>query len=253
MTSKLLVIDDHPDFAVAIAQLLRGAASVAVRGVDPTKPCLEALQVVRAEGVSQLFFLIDLHLPDHTGRLSTEGGAIFARHLLDMYPDEAGFSDRIVLYSNHPEVNGTKLAADLGVRFVRKLDVGDFLLVTIPALLAKARHPVPEHQNQGRLRQHDRDARWFYKHSEAYRANAGQIAVVHQRRVWGIGVDLENALAQAKMNSECPAAEDLLFIAIPDHAYFDERGRRVEVLTLNERADGNEGHRPATKTDDPGN
>src|SRR5262245_27266824 len=251
MTIQLLIIDDRPDFAPLIAQLLRSEIpAISIRGVDGDRPCLEALQIVKAEGVAQLYFLIDLHLAHHTGVISEKGGANFAAYLLIEYAAEPGLAERIVLYSSHT-VNGIELAAELGVRFIRKQDVGNFLRVGLPRLLAKRDRETAEQHSQARVKRQERDADWFYQIAEAYRRNAGQIAAVFEERVWGVGPSVESALREARRHPGCPGMEELIFIAIPEHVFSDDRGRPVEVLELQTPAGAQDPHLPSKTNDDP--
>ncbi|MGL4554144.1 MAG: hypothetical protein ACRC33_23520 [Gemmataceae bacterium] len=128
MTLQLLVIDDRPACAVEIEATLRNKGiAVAVRSVGRESPCRDALGIIRAEGVARVYCLVHLHPAHHNGESGSHGGAVFARSLLDEErPDEADLRQRIVLYSG--EADGEQVAADLGLRFVRKDDLGEFLL-----------------------------------------------------------------------------------------------------------------------------
>ncbi len=65
------------------------------------------------------------------------------------------------------------------------------------------------------------DIEWALGDLDILNQYAGQIVVVHRRRVWGSGLNHQNALQNARIRPDCPGLSELVFVPIPESPWFD--------------------------------
>ena len=59
------------------------------------------------------------------------------------------------------------------------------------------------------------DVDWVYSDRNILKRYAGQVVVVRDRRVWGAGETLDEALAAARAQPECPDPKRLRIVLVP--------------------------------------
>ncbi len=67
-----------------------------------------------------------------------------------------------------------------------------------------------------REQQMDQDYEWCLHDPEVRKKYGGQVVVVHQRKIWGVGSNHAAALAAAQRQPGCPPRHELAIVVVPE-------------------------------------